>query len=301
MLNMFIQLANNGIIAGCIYVLISLGFTVIYRTVKFFHFAHGATFAIGAYAAYATITGLTGSNVENITYIQWALAIVTGMAAATITGLLTDRLVYYPLRRLKAPNMVFLIASFGVFILLQNLIQLIFGAQILTLRTGPVKEGHEFLGAIITDTQILIITVSLAVFLGLWAFVQRTKLGKAMRAVADDPVAASVVGIYPEKIITASFAIGSALAGLAGILISLETNLEPSMGMNAMLKGMTAAIIGGMGSIPGALLGGLLLGLAENFGIWHIQAGWKDAIAFGLLIVFLLFRPQGILGKKVDR
>jgi branched-chain amino acid transport system permease protein len=153
------------------------------------------------------------------------------------------------------------------------------------------------LGAVITDTQILILVVSALLSVLLWLFIQRTRLGKAMRAVADDPVAASTVGIHPEGIILDSFAIGSALAGAAGILISLETNLEPTMGMNAILKGVIASIVGGIGSIPGSVLGGLFLGLAENLGIWKIQAGWKDCIAFVILIVFLLLRPGGIVGK----
>jgi branched-chain amino acid transport system permease protein len=126
-------------------------------------------------------------------------------------------------------------------------------------------------------------------------------MGKAMRAVSDDSIAASVVGIYPEKTIFASFAIGSAMAGAAGILISLETNIEPTMGLNAILKGMIAAIIGGIGSIPGAMFGGFFLGVAENLGIWKIQAGWKDCIAFAILIVFLLLRPGGILGIKTEK
>ena len=175
---------------------------------------------------------------------------------------------------------------------------MIYGAQILTLRTGQVKEGHSFLGAVITDIQILIIAVSIVLFVVLALFIKKSSMGKAIRAVSDDPVAASVVGIYPEKIIMISFFVGSMLAGAAGILISYETNIEPTMGMNAILKGIIACIIGGIGSIPGAALGGLLLGLAENFGIWKIQSGWKDCISFAVLIVFLLFRPGGIMGIK---
>ncbi|MEW6215527.1 MAG: branched-chain amino acid ABC transporter permease, partial [Nitrospirota bacterium] len=185
-----------------------------------------------------------------------------------------------------------------VFIFLQNLIQLIYGAQILTIRTGPVKEGHHFLGAVITDIQITILVVSVILMLLLWLFIQKTKVGKAMRAVADDSIAANVVGINPERIILTSFAIGSALAGAAGILISFETNIEPTMGLSAILKGIIASIIGGIGNIPGAVLGGFFLGLAENLGIWKIQAGWKDAIAFAILIIFLLIRPWGFLGTK---
>ena len=157
------------------------------------------------------------------------------------------------------------------------------------------------MSAIITPIQILILFASFVIFVALWFIVGKTKIGKAIRAVADDPVGARVSGIYDEKVILYSFGIGSALAGMAGVLISLETNIEPTMGMNAILKGIIASIIGGIGSIPGALLGGFLLGIIENLGIWKIQAGWKDTIAFTVLILFLLFKPDGILGKKTDR
>jgi len=283
------QLLLNGIIAGSIYALVALGFTVIYRTVKFFHFAHGVIYAAGAYLAYTFVISLG----INPVFSFFLASILAGIAGVGI-----DRLVYWPLRKRKAPNLVFLIASFGIFIFIQNLLQLIYGAQILTIRTGPVKEGHHILEAVITDTQILILSVAVMLCLGLWLFIKITKLGKAMRAVADDRIAASVVGINPERIILAAFAIGSALAGAAGILISLETNIEPTMGMNAILKGIIASIIGGIGSIPGAMLGGLFLGIAENLGIWKISAGWKDCIAFVILILFLLFRPGGIMGVK---
>ena len=291
---MIIQLIANGIIAGCIYVLVALGFTVIYRTVRFFNFAHGVVYAAGAYVAYAVVR----SSMLDGRYSIIPAAVIAGVAGAGIVGVLIDRLIYKPLRRRKAPNLVFLIASFGVFIFIQNLLQLIFGAQILTIRTGPVKEGHHVFGAVITDIQILILVISVSLCVSLWLFVKKTKLGKAMRAVADDPLAASVVGINPERIILAAFAIGSALAGVAGILVSLETNIEPTMGMNAILKGIIASIIGGIGSIPGAMFGGIFLGLAENLGIWKISAGWKDCIAFAILIVFLLIRPGGIMNVK---
>jgi branched-chain amino acid transport system permease protein len=284
-----LQFFINGFISGSIYALVALGFSVIYRTVKFFHFAHGVVYAAGAYLAYTFAISL-GINIV----ISFFLAVIL----SAIVGILIDRLVYKPLRKHKAPNLVFLMASFGVFILIQNLLQLIYGAQILTIRTGPVKEGRHFLGAVITDVQILILIVSVSLCAALWLFIQKTKLGKAMRAVADDPMAASIVGINPESIILAAFAIGSALAGAAGILISLETNIEPTMGMNAILKGIIASIIGGIGSIPGAMLGGLFLGLAENLGIWKISAGWKDCIAFVILIVFLLLRPGGVMNVK---
>lgn len=288
---MIFQVFLNGIIAGSIYALIAIGFTIIYRTVKFFHFAHGVVYTAGAYIAYTFFISLN---------LNFVLAFFLAVLVSAIVGIAVDKFVYYPLRKQQASNLIFLLASFGVFIFLQNLIQLIYGAQILTIRTGPIKEGHQFLGAIITDTQIIILVVSLLLMVLTWLFIQKTNIGKAMRAVSDDAIAANVVGINPEKIIMASFAIGSALAGVAGILISFETNIEPTMGFTAILKGIIASIIGGIGSIPGAVLGGFFLGLAENLGIWKISAGWKDAIAFGILIVFLLIRPQGILGKKTE-
>jgi len=286
---LFNQLIINGIITGSIYALIAIGFTVIYRTVKFFHFAHGVVYTAGAYFAYTLIISLG---------LNFALSFFLSIILAAVLGIAIDRFVYYPLRRQNASNLIFLLASFGVFIFLQNLIQLLYGAQILTIRTGPIKEGHHFLGAVITDIQILILVVSIILMILLWRFIQKTKLGKAMRAVSDDPVAANVVGINPEKIILSSFAIGSALAGAAGILISFETNIEPTMGFSAILKGIIASIIGGIGSVPGAVLGGFFLGLVENLGIWKISAGWKDCIAFVILIIFLLIRPWGILGVK---
>lgn len=292
------QLIINGIIAGSIYALIAIGFTVIYRTVKFFHFAHGVVYTAGAYLAYSAINSLSVNGQPSIGIGYWILAVLVGVIGAGVLGVGIDRLVYRPLRQRKASNLIFLLASFGVFIFIQNLIQLIYGAQILTIRTGPVKEGHHFLGAVITNIQILILIVSCLLLVVCWWFIKKTKLGKAMRAVSDDPVAANVVGINPEKITLLSFAVGSALAGIAGILISLETNIEPTMGFSAILKGIIASIIGGIGSIPGAVMGGFFLGLAENIGIWKIQAGWKDAIAFGILIIFLLLRPQGLMGRK---
>ena len=286
------QFILNGIIAGGIYAVIAIGFALIYRTVKFFHFAHGIVYTAGAYLAY---TFFILFKINPI--ISFFLSIIL----CALLGIAIDKSAYYPLRVKKASNLIFLLASFGVFIFLQNLIQLIYGAQILTLRTGPIREGHHVFSAVITLIQIWILVVSCVLLAVLWSFVKYTKLGKAMRAVSDDPIAASVVGINPDKTILSSFAIGSALAGAAGILISLETNIEPTMGFSAILKGIIASIIGGIGSIPGAMLGGFFLGIAENLGIWKIQAGWKDSIAFLILIIFLLLRPGGVFGVKTEK
>jgi branched-chain amino acid transport system permease protein len=283
------QILLNGMIAGSIYAMVALGFTIIYKTVHFFHFAHGAVLATGAYCAYSLSVSIG---------LNFILSFFLATLFAAVIGVISDRVVYLPLRKSAAPRLVFLIASFGIFIFIQNLLQLVFGAQVLTLRSGPVKEGHQMLGAVITDVQILLLVVTSSLLGILWQVVDRTKMGKAIRAVADDSEGASVAGIYPEQVILFAFGIGSALAGMAGILISLETNIEPTMGMNTILKGIIASIIGGIGSIPGAVLGGFFLGIVENLGIWKIQAGWKDTIAFAVLILFLLFRSEGFLGKR---
>lgn len=286
------QLLVNGLIAGGIYALVALGFSVIYRTVKFFHFAHGIVYTAAAYTAYTIAIQLQ---------MNFIIAFFLAVLVAAILGMLIDRTVYFPLRQRQASNLIFLLASFGVFVFLQNLIQLIYGAQILSLRTGPVREGYHIFSAVITPTQITILVVSVLLMFFLWFFIMKTKLGKAMRAVSDDPVAANVVGINPEKTILLSFLVGSVLAGAAGVLIAFETNIEPTMGFSAILKGIIASIVGGIGSIPGAMFGGLFLGISENLGIAWIPSGWKDAIAFAILIIFLLVRPHGFFGIKSEK
>lgn len=289
---MLLHLTLNGIIAGSIYALVAIGFCIIYKTVRFFHFAHGAVYTTGAYVAYSCLI-ILGIN----SFIAFLFATV----CSSVLGIAIDRVVYSPLRNNNAPGLVFLIASFGIFIFIQNVIQLLSGAQILTLRTGPIVEGHEIFGSTITNIQIMLLIVTVVLFSFVWLVVNKTKMGKAIRAVADDPVGASISGVYPEKVILFAFALGSALAGIAGALISLETNIEPTMGMNSILKGIIASIIGGIGSIPGAVLGGFFLGIVENLGIWKIQAGWKDTIAFAVLIIFMLVRPEGLLGKRNNK
>jgi branched-chain amino acid transport system permease protein len=289
---MGIEVLFNGILDGGVYALIALGFTVIYKTVRFFHFAHGVVYAFGAYCVY-TLTISLGFKPVLSSFLAATLAAALGAAI--------DRLVYLPLRKKGATPFVFLIASFGVFIFIQNLLQLLYKAQVLTVRTGPITEGYQILSAVITPIQLFIFASSIIICIFLALVMHNTKVGKSIIAVADSPIGASVAGIDPERVILSAFMIGSALAGIAGILVSLETNIEPTMGMNAILKGIIASIIGGIGSIPGALLGGFFLGLAENIGIWKIQAEWKDTISFAILILFLFFRPQGILGAKEDR
>jgi branched-chain amino acid transport system permease protein len=289
---MFNQLLINGLIAGAIYALVASGFSLIYSVCKFVHFAHGVVIAFSAYFLYFLFS-MMGLN--------FGFSVVLSIIFASLLGFLINQFVYKQLRKRRASNVILLIASVALLIFFESLILLLFGADVKTIGYIKIAKGIEIFKAIITPLQIVIIAVSIALLILLYLFLKRTKIGKAMRAVADNKEVAEIVGIFSEKIYNWSFIIGSAIAGIAGILVGLEQNLEPTMGTNLMIKGFTAAIIGGIDSVPGAILGSFLLGFAENFGIWFLPSGYKDAIAFIILFIFLLFRPQGILGiKKKD-
>ena len=283
------QLIANGIIAGGIYALVALGYTMVYGILKFINFAHGEIFMVGAYVAW-TASVLLG--------FPLIVATIIAMLTAAILGFLIEKIAYKPLR--NAGRLSPLITAIGVSLFLQALALLIFGAQIRTFGTGTVEAGIPILGAVITKLQITIIVVSLVLMILLHLFVKYTKLGKAMRAVADNPEVASIVGIPIDNIISTVFIIGSALAAIAGVLVGLEQNLQPTMGVSIGIKAFTAAVVGGIGNIYGALLGGFLIGLAENIGIWFIPSGYKDAIAFVILILFLLVKPTGLFGAKQE-
>ena len=283
------QLILNSLIAGAIYALVALGFNLIYGTVKFFDLGYGALAAAGGYAVFWLYKSL-GVNL--------GLSILLALALTALLGVVVNSLVYAPLRRRRASSLVTLVASLGVLTALQAIIAILFTSQFqtLTARAGTQKVFEVF-GGVITSVQLVIMLTGLAVMLGLAALLGYTRFGRAVRAVADDEEVAKIVGINTNRVIAGVFAIGSALAGLAGILVGFDTGIEPTMGLSLLLKGVIAAIIGGIGNVYGGVLGALLLGAVENFGIWKVSGEWKDAIAFGLLIIFLLFRPQGILRR----
>ena len=283
------QLILNSLIAGAIYALVALGFNLIYGTVKFFDLGYGALAAAGGYAVFWLYKSL-GVNL--------GLSILLALALTALLGVVVNSLVYAPLRRRRASSLVTLVASLGVLTALQAIIAILFTSQFqtLTARAGTQKV-FEIFGGVITSVQLVIMLTGLAVMLGLAALLGYTRFGRAVRAVADDEEVAKIVGINTNRVIAGVFAIGSALAGLAGILVGLDTRIEPTMGLSLLLEGVIAAIIGGIGNVYGGVLGALLLGAVENFGIWKVSGEWKDAIAFGLLIIFLLFRPQGILRR----
>jgi len=284
------QLIMNSLIAGAIYMMIALGFNLIFSTVKFFDLGYGALTAVGGYSVFY-LSNMLGFNV-------W-LAILVGLIVAGLIGFFIDKLVYKQLRKRKASSMVFLVASLGVFTAIQAIIAILFSSQFQTLSQNNANEKiFQFFGATVTGTQIIIFVSGLLVMSILGIILKTTKLGKAIRAVSDDEEVSKIVGIDSDKIIGKVFFIGSMIAGLAGILVGFDTGIEPTMGFSLLLKGVIASIIGGIGNIYGGVLGAFLLGFVENFGIWKISGEWKDAIAFSLLIIFLLFRPNGILGKK---
>jgi branched-chain amino acid transport system permease protein len=289
---MLTQLLINGIIAGSIYSLIALGFSIIYQTTRFFHFAHGAVYTFGAYFAYLFFTQL---GLDRI--VAFSLACVATM----FVGVLCEAAIYRPMRKHKATDLTLLIASLGLYIVLQNVISMVWGDDTKTMRTGEVVEGHEFLGARITDIQIAIIIVSLLLIALFAQILLRTKFGKTLRALANDPELAQLSGVNSDRYILYAFAIGSFLAAVASIMISFDTDMTPTMGFNALVMGVIAVIVGGINSLPGAALGGLFIGLAQNLGVYWLPSKWQDTIAFVILILFLLFKPYGILGKKPQK
>ena len=289
---MIYQLILNGIIAGSVYTLVAVGFAVIYRTVKFFHFAHGVVFTAGAYFTYLFKA-----------WLGWPVIVAApvSIGLCTMMGIMIEISVYRPLRHKGSSSHILLLASLGIYIVLQNIISMAFGDDTKTIRSDIVKEGINILGTRITPVQITIIIVSLLLLLACFIFLKYTKIGRSMRAVANSPELALVSGINSDGVIFWAFALGSALAGIAGILVALDLDMTPTMGMNVLMLGVAAVIIGGVESIPGVALGALLLGMAQHLGVWKISSQWQDAIAFVILLIFLLFRPQGFLGKKIKK
>ena len=284
----FTQLIVNGLIAGAIYALIASSFSLIFNIIKFMDLSPGAIFVTAAFSAYAfnIILGL-----------PFPIAVILALIVSITVSLLINKLVYQPLINKKSNSFTLLLASFGVFLIVTGFILLIFGAEVKTFGL-PITKGYEVLGFIITKTQIILIITSFIIFIALHLFMKKTKLGKAMRAMSDNKQVASIVGIDVKKITNITFILAAFLASIAGILVALEQNLEHNMGFLVILKGLTASVIGGIGNVPAALIGGLIIGLVENIGIWYLPSGYKDAIAFVILIIFLIFRPKGLFGTK---
>ncbi|MDP3766340.1 MAG: branched-chain amino acid ABC transporter permease [Nanoarchaeota archaeon] len=283
------QLVINGLIAGSIYALAASGFSLVYYVVKFLNFAQGAIIGISAYLFFLFFSRMG---------LNYMLAALLTIAFSIFAVLLINLVVYKQLRKRKSTNIILMISSLTLLIFSSSLILAVFGSS---TKTIPIKKNItlDFGIFTITTLQIVIIISAALLSLVLWLILKKTRLGKSMRALADNKEVAQIVGINPEKIYTYTFMIASVLGSFAGILIGLEQNLYPQMGVPIIVKGFISAVVGGISSVPGSIIGGLFIGLVENLGIWFLPSGYKDVIAFTILLVFLLFRPKGILGVKM--
>jgi len=294
---LFQQLAN-GIAWGSIYALIALGYTMVYGILRLINFAHGDVYMIGAFVAYflAMATGAGGANASPLAAL---LVLLAAMLVCALLGVLIEFFAYRPVR--KSSRLTALITAIGVSLLLENVGIRVFGAdpkffpQLIPPRTIQLMEG-----VVVTNHQITVVIVSIVLMVALTLFVHRTRTGKAMRAVAFHRDAASLMGIPVNRIITITFAIGSALAAAAGVLVGLTNpKIEPLMGIMPGIKAFVAAVLGGIGSIPGAVIGGLLMGVSEYLVVGYISSTYRDGIAFVILILVLLIKPAGLLGRNV--
>ncbi len=288
-----LQQLLNGISLGAIYALIALGYTMVYGVLRFINFAHADVFMVGAFLAF-----FLGQNLPANSIASTILVLLAAMTGCALLGTLIERLAYRPLR--SAPTLNVLITAIGVSLLLEYSGQLFLGANPRTF--PPVYPSAQLTlgGVILSGNQLLVIGVTAALVLLLQLVIYQTKIGAAMRAVSLNPDAARLVGINVNAVIAFTFALGSALAGAGGVLYAINyPSIDPLMGLMPGLKAFVCAILGGIGNIPGAALGGLILGLVETFVGGSEASTWKDAVAFGLLILILLFRPAGLLGKPL--
>lgn len=286
------QVAINTIVSASVVLLIALGFSIVFSTARFFHFAHGIVFTWAAYFAFMFATRIG---------VPLLVAAVLAVACAGVIGCVIEIGVYRPLRRQGASGLILLLASLGIYIVLQNTIALLFGDATRTLRWGDVAEGLDVLGGRITGVQLLTILASGALACLASAFMKATKLGRALRAVASDPDLAEMSGIDSNRVLLSAVVLGSLLAGIAGVLSALLSDMTPTMGMTPLMLAVVAVVIGGVGSFPGLVCATLLTALAQQLTSWYFGTHWQDPMVFAILVVFLLVRPQGMLGRKTRK
>lgn len=291
---MFEQQLINALSLGSVYALFALGFTLVFGVLGVINLSHGAIFMLGSYAALLLV--------EQLALPLW-LAMLTAMLAAGCLGLLIDFLVLRPLRKRNAPHLAPMIATIGVAIMLTNLAQGLFGAANQRFPVGTIPEdSFTVKGMHVTEVQIGIVLISFGLMVVLLAVMRRTQLGRALRAIAESPKAAYLLGVNVEGLFFLTSFTAAALGGAAGVLVGLSFNaISPFMGQPMLHKGIAVIILGGMGDIRGALIGGLFLGFAEVMTIAYISSDLRDAVAFGLLFLILLVRPSGMFGKVLER
>ncbi len=293
----FLQQVLNGLSLGSIYALIALGYTMVYGILKLINFAHGEVFMVGAYAGYFAALGLGVEHYSGAGFplILAVIVLLAAMTVAALLGVAIELFAYRPVR--SAPRLTPLITAIGVSLFLQNAAMLLFSPNPRPYPPIVREVRFDLGGVIVTNVKLTIFGVALALMLGLHWFVQRTWTGKAMRAVSVNLSAARLMGIDTNRIIRATFAVGSGLAAAGGILFGLDQiMISPLMGVLTGLKAFVAAVLGGIGNIRGAVVGGLLIGLAEQLTAGYLSPDYRDAITFVILIVILILRPQGLLG-----
>lgn len=302
-MDIFIQQVINGLVLGSIYALVALGYTMVYGIMGLINFAHGEVVMIGAMVALTVIKLLADSGLPGVVIALIGLAAAAPVCMAT--GFAIERIAYRPLRR--APKLAPLITAIGVSIVLQNLAMLIWGRNYHAFPPILPSVDFEVFGATITAVQIAIVAIAALMMAGLIILVQRTRLGRAMRATAENPQIAQLMGVDINRVISLTFVIGSALAAVAGLMVSANYSIAHYyMGFILGLKAFTAAVLGGIGNIAGAMLGGILLGLIESLGAGYIGdltggflgSHYQDVFAFFVLILVLVFRPSGLVGEK---
>lgn len=285
----FVQQMINGISIGSIYALAALGYTMVYGIIKLINFAHGDILMVGAYVGYFCVA---------VFKMPLILAMVVAVAACGVLGVLIEKVAYRPLRR--APRITVLITAIGVSFLLEYVMVALVGAESKAYPAGSFGGGNLMLGNIAVDIQRLyVVGITIIMMIVLQFIVKRTKIGKAMRAVSSDADAAQLMGISVDRTISFTFLLGSGLAAVAGVMMGAMFTINPLMGMQPGLKAFIAAVFGGIGSIPGAMIGGVLLGVIETVVTASGASAYKDLAAFVILILVLLIRPCGILGKNV--
>jgi branched-chain amino acid transport system permease protein len=316
----WIALAITGLVLGSLYAMIALGYTMVYGVLQLLNFAHSEVFMIGSFGGLFALQwlGVTHPLAGVSLVLTLAVAFLPAMLFAAVTAVGMERIAYRPLRRRGASRLAYLIAAIGVSLFLSNLFLLLDGERHLGLPFDwpaiagrapspvpnilPQHTVFTIAGVPVTNRQILIIVVAVLMMIVLDMFVRRTRMGMGIRAVAEQPDTASMMGVNREFIIMLTFAVGGVMAGAAGLLYALNFGVTQfNIGFIPGIKAFTAAVLGGIGNIRGAMLGGLLLGLVENLGIGCISAQWRDVIAFSVLVLVLMFRPTGILGEQVGR
>jgi branched-chain amino acid transport system permease protein len=309
-MELFLQQLLNGLSIGSVYAIFALGYTLIYSILGIINLAHGAIFTVGAYFTYALMGGTFGFNglLANASLpikLPFAIALIIGSGLAGLLGVAMERIAFQPLRKKGSDPLLTVVSSLGVAVVIVNLIQYLVGAESYTFPANTfgnlppaINFGTEAQPIPIRSVQVMIFTVSVVIVAILTYFINRTKYGKAMQAIAEDPTTASLLGINSDRFIVLTFFISSFLAGLAGTLVASSVSIAgPYFGIGFGLRGLAVIVLGGLGSIPGAVLGGLLIGIVEAL-VPSDYSGYKDAVAFGILFIMLLVRPQGLLGRR---